>query len=205
MNQPNPIRVLRVDASARSEASVSRQVGDLLTMRMKSRDPNVEIVTRDLAEGLPFVTEEWVGANFTDPDERTAEQRRALSLSDDLVSELKDADVLVLGVPIYNFSVPASLKAWIDLIARVRETFRYTPDGPVGLLEGKKAFVVVASGGTKVGSGIDFATPYLRHVLGFLGIRDVEIVAADRLMARGEEAVAEATRQLDLLFGDRES
>lgn len=200
MNSHNVTRVLRVDASARSDASVSRRFGDLLLERMKSRDPNVEVVTRDVAEGLPFVTEEWVGANFTDPGDRTESQRSVLSLSDELVSELKAADVLVVGTPIYNFGIPASLKAWIDLIARARETFRYTPDGPVGLLEGKKAFVVVASGGTKVGSSLDFATTYLRHVLGFVGIQDLEIVAAERLMSRGDEALAEATQQLDQLF-----
>jgi FMN-dependent NADH-azoreductase len=106
-----------------------------------------------------------------------------------------DADVLVIGVPVYNFGIPASLKAWVDMIARARLTFRYTESGPVGLLRGKRAVLVVASGGTAVGSEIDFATDYLRHVLGFLGIDDVEIIAANRVMPRGEDEVLGAARR----------
>jgi FMN-dependent NADH-azoreductase len=113
---------------------------------------------------------DWVTANFTPPEERGEAERAALAESDALVAELKAADVLVIGVPIYNFGIPAALKAWVDLVARARVTFRYTEQGPVGLLTGKRAYLAVASGGTPVGSAIDFATGYLRHVLGFLGI-----------------------------------
>lgn len=196
-----PLRVLRLDASARTEDSVTRRLGDQLIERL-ARAHELQIRERNVAEGLPVVDADWVGANFTDPEERSTAQRETLELSDELVAELQQSDVLVLGVPIYNFGVPASLKAWIDLVARARETFRYTPEGPVGLLEGKRAYVLVASGGTEVGSTIDFATPYLRHVLGFLGIHDVEVVAADRLMMRSEEALGDATQSLDqLTFG----
>ncbi len=117
-------------------------------------------------------------------------------MSDSLVAELKDADVLVIGVPIYNFNVPASLKAWIDMIARARLTFRYTENGPEGLLQGKKAYLVVATGGVPVGSPVDFATPYLKHALGFIGITDVEIIAADRLNSQADEAMDSARARI---------
>ena len=99
----------------------------------------------------------------------------------ELIAELKAADVVVIGAPIYNFGIPAALKAWVDMIARARKTFRYTSEGPEGLLKGKKAYVVIASGGMPVDSDMDFATPYLRQVLGFIGITDVEVIAADAL------------------------
>lgn len=175
--------ILRIDASARKTNSVTRELTSALVKRLTDKDPNAKILTRDVSAGLPFLDEEWVGANFTDPSERNAEQQAKLSFSDTLVDELKSADTIVIGTPIYNFSVPAALKAWIDQIARARETFKYTENGPVGLLEGKKAYVLVASGGTKVGSEIDFAATYLKHVLGFVGIADVTIIAADQLMA----------------------
>jgi len=124
----------------------------------------------------------------------SAEQkhRETLGYSDELVDELKNADTLVIGVPVYNFSIAATLKAWIDMIARARLTFRYTENGPVGLLEGKKAYLVVATGGVPVGSPMDFATPYLRHALSFVGIIDVEIVAADGVNNNAEESMDRA-------------
>lgn len=121
-----------------------------------------------------------------------------LALSDTLVGELKSADTIVIGTPVYNFAVPAALKAWIDLVARARETFQYTEDGPVGLLQGKKAYVIIASGGTKVGSEIDFAGNYLKHVLGFIGITDVTIVAADQLMMEPKNREVALARTLEL-------
>ena len=197
------LRILRVDASARRTGSSSRQLGDRLVERITAASAVEPAVThRDVgagAEGLPFVDEDWVDANFTDPSERSGEQKQTLGLSDELVSELKEADVLIITSPIYNFGVPASLKAWIDLIARARETFRYTENGPVGLLEGKKAYVLMASGGTQIGSEIDFASGYLRHILGFVGIHDIEVIAADRGMARGAEALEQALAQVDEL------
>ena len=191
-----PQRILRIDSSARRTGSVTRQLGDRL-ISLLAGTTELDVTERDVSEGLPFVTEEWVGANFTDPAERSPEQRETLALSDELIAEVKQADVLLISAPIYNFGVPAALKAWIDQIARARETFRYSENGPVGLLENKKAWVLVASGGTEVGSDIDFASSYLRHVLGFIGIQDVEIVAADRLMARGEDAIAETLSALE--------
>lgn len=184
--------ILRVDASARKAGSSSRALTDALIARLA---PD-EIVTRDLTEVLPFVTEDWVGANFTDESERTDAQKAELALSDSLVDELVAADTLVIGTPIYNFAVPAALKAWIDLIARARKTFHYTANGPEGLLTDKKAYVLIASGGTEVGSDIDFASGYLRHILAFVGITDVTVIAADQQMMRGEAALDQALQKV---------
>lgn len=177
--------VLKIDASARKEGSVTRQLTDQLVTGLLERAPGARVLARDVAGGLPVIDEDWIGANFTDTAERSAEQRLKLALSDTLVNELKSADTIVLGVPIYNFGVPAALKAWIDLVARARETFRYTENGPEGLLLNKKAYIVLASGGTEAGSEIDFASGYLHHVLGFLGINDVTLIAADQLTQDG--------------------
>jgi FMN-dependent NADH-azoreductase len=182
------LRVLRVDASARFEGSVTRQLADLMLRELGERVPGLSVVRRDVAAGLPFVDAAWVGANLTEPEALNAAQRQALAKSDQLVAEVMAADVLVIATPIYNFSVPASLKAWIDQIARARLTFRYTEYGPEGLLAGKKAYIIVATGGTEVGGAIDFATPWLKFVLGFLGITDVEVIAADRGTLRGDAA-----------------
>ena len=178
--------VLLVEASARKSGSISRELAQHLLGRLRPG----RVIRRDVADGLPIITEDWVNANFTKPEDRTHEHRETLSLSDSLVDEVKTADTIVIATPIYNFSIPASLKIWIDLVARAGLTFRYTPDGPVGLLEGKKAYILVTSGGTPAGSDIDFASGYLKHVLSFIGIHDVEIIAADRLVPRPENADA---------------
>lgn len=196
------LHILRVDSSGRGEGSVTRSLADLLVQGLAERQP-VQVVNRDVAQGLPFVDADWIAANFTDPDQRDDAKRAALALSDGLVREVMDADVLVIGVPLYNFGVPASLKAWIDQVARARVTFRYTEHGPEGLLKGKKAYLVVASGGTALGGAIDFATPWIKHVLGFLGIDDVEVIAAERQMIQGDAARDQArTRIADLLAGE---
>lgn len=189
--------ILHLDASARTDGSLSRDMSARIVARLS--DPRTRILRRDLGGGLPSIDAAWVGATFTPPAERTAAQQTALALSDELVAELQAADTLVIGTPVYNFAVPAALKAWIDLVARAGVTFRYTPDGPEGLLTGKRAIVAVATGGTPVGSDIDFATGWLRHVLGFLGIADVRIVAADRAMADPEAARARAEAQIAAL------
>ncbi len=186
---PSPLRILEVSASGRSKGSVSRMLSADLVGALEARHGDIELSRRDLSRGLSFVDEAWIEANFTAPEERNASQRAALAESDALVAELEAADVLVIGAPIYNFGVPAALKAWVDMIARARRTFRYTEHGPEGLLEGKKAFVVVASGGVPVDSAVDFATPYLRQALGFVGIRDVEVIAADQLNSRADESI----------------
>ena len=187
--------ILRIDASMRHEGSTTRDLTDRIIGKLSAEGP-VQVVTRDLSEGIPFIDAAWIGANFTDPAERSDAMRARLAGSDALVAELQAADVVVIGVPVYNFGIPAALKAWVDQVARARLTFRYSENGPVGLLDGKRAILAIASGGTEVDSAIDFATPYLRHVLGFIGIHDVEIVPADRQMADPEAAKARAEAAL---------
>ena len=187
--------VLRIDASARRDGSISRELTDKVLAQLNP----ATTVTRDLADGIPLITEDWIGANFTPADQRSAAQVETLALSDELVAELKAADAIVIGVPIYNFGVPAAMKAWIDQVARAGLTFQYSETGPKGLLEGKRAIVVVASGGTEAGSAIDFASTYMRHVLGFVGITDVELVTADRLMVDAEASMKTANAQLAAL------
>lgn len=191
-------KILRIDASARKTDSVTRSLVTETVDHLSTLSA-VNVVSRDVADGLPYVDEDWIGANFTPADNRNEAQKAKLSLSDHLVAELKTADTIVIGLPIYNFGVPATLKAWIDMIARVGLTFQYTETGPVGLLEGKKALVLVASGGTQVGSSIDFATPYIKHALGFVGIHDVEIIAADALGRDAEEKRQAASEQIQTL------
>ncbi|MFV2038022.1 MAG: FMN-dependent NADH-azoreductase [Paracoccaceae bacterium] len=170
-------KILRIDASARRQGSVSRDLAD----RIIARFGDATITRRDLATPLPLIDEAWVRANNTPSDERGEDQRRTLQLSDTLVAELRAADTLVIGLPIYNFGVPAAFKAWVDLVARAGETFRYSDTGPVGLLSGKRAIVAIASGGTAVGSDTDFVSGYLRHLLAFIGITQVTFVSADQL------------------------
>ncbi len=190
------LRILEVSASARSNDSSTRTLSRDLIDALRQRHDSVDVTRRDLARGLPFVDSDWVEANFTPEEHRNAAHRDALGLSDTLVSELKQADVIVIGAPMYNFNIPASLKAWIDMIARARLTFRYTENGPQGLLDGKKAYIVAATGGVQVGSPADFATPYLRHVLAFVGIDDVEIIAADGLGGDASEAMDRARQRI---------
>lgn len=188
-------RILRIDASARRDASVSRRLTDEIVARHR----DAEIVTRDLAAPVPLIDEDWVTANFTPAADRTPAQRKKLALSDELVDELRRADVIVIGLPIYNFGVPAALKAWIDQVARAGVTFRYSEYGPKGLLEGKRAIVAVASGGTEAGSDIDFATGFIRHILAFIGITDVIFVTADRLALDADAAIASARQDIAAL------
>jgi len=191
MSAPN---ILRINSSARKDGSVSRELSELLADALAGETGNV--VVRDLADRpVPQVDADWVGANFTDPAERTDAQREILKGSDALVAELKAADQIVIGMPIYNFSIPASLKAWIDQIARARETFRYSEAGPEGLLKGKTAWIVAASGGVPLDSGVDFATPYLRQVLNFVGIADIRVIDGTRWDFR-EETDRDAIRAL---------
>ena len=178
--------ILRVDSSMRTEGSVSRDLADKLIEKLSN--DHTQVTLRDLAKGIDLIDENWIGANFTDPSERSEEQKATLAKSDELVSELHDADTIVITAPVYNFHVPAALKAWIDMVARARETFRYTENGPVGLLTGKKVYVVVTSGGTVMGSEYDFVTGYLKHVLAFIGLSDVTFIDSSGLMLDAEKA-----------------
>ena len=190
--------ILRIDASARVSGSVSRELTDHILARF-AQDGVHNVTVRDLAAGVPLIDENWIGANFTPAADRTDAQRDILSASDALVAELAAADILVIGLPIYNFGVPAAMKAWIDQVARVGLTFEYTAEGPRGLLEGKRAIIAVASGGTEAGSDFDFATGYIRHLLGFIGITDVVFVNADRMALDAEATLKSAHSAVDAL------
>lgn len=189
MNQ----QLLRVDASMRVNGSTSRKLADKLIDQLVDEN-GYSVKNRDLTKAIPFVNEAWINANFTDPSARTPDQRAVLSQSDALVTELKNADTLVIATPIYNFGVPAALKAWIDMVARARETFKYIETGPVGLLEGKNAYVIITSGGTELDTDIDFVSGWLKHVLGFIGIDDVTIINSSGLM-KGQDQVIERAEQ----------
>lgn len=169
------LNVLHINASSRYEGSLTRAVSAQLT-EILAGQYEVTVQQRDVASGLPFINEEWINANFTDPTERSDTQKQALTFSDKLINEVKAADLLVIAVPIYNFGIPAALKAWIDLVARARETFRYTENGPVGLLENKMVYLVMASGGVPLESEVDFASHYLKFFMQFIGISDVTLV-----------------------------
>ena len=180
-------KILSIQSSGRRQGSVTRDLSSAVLAQLGG-----EVTERDLTTSVPHVDGNWIAANFTPADQRTGQQSAELAYSDSLVAEVKAADVLVFGVPIYNFGVPAAFKAWFDMVARVGVTFKYTEKGPVGLLEGKRAIFVIASGGTPVGSDIDFATPWLKQALHFIGIDDVTIIAADALGQDAEAKLAAA-------------
>lgn len=181
-------KTLLVHSSARSEQSVTRGLAEDL-----ARVLGGELTQRDVSAGLPVISEGWVAARDA------GAEGEVLATSNALIEELRAHDTLIIAAPMYNFSIPASLKLWIDQIARAGETFRYTSNGPEGLLKGKKAYVVIASGGTPVEGAWDFATPYLRHVLGFIGIRNVEVIAADALGNGADKKLDAARAQIAAL------
>ncbi|MGB0964560.1 MAG: FMN-dependent NADH-azoreductase [Litorivicinus sp.] len=190
------MNVLVINSSARTQTSSSRQITQQVADSLSAKSATIH--ERDLSQGMPFVTEDWVMAGFTDPSEWTEGMQEARTTSDRLIAELKSADTLVIGAPIYNFGVPAVLKAYFDQICRAGDTFSYTENGPVGLLEGKRAFIVISSGGVPVDSPVDFATPWLRQVLNFIGITDVQVISADQQMtAEGRvDTALEAARAI---------
>jgi FMN-dependent NADH-azoreductase len=186
--------ILHITASIRSETdSISRSLGQSIVDALAAKT-GASVTTRDLAANdLPYVSAERFAANLTPASERTPEQAGLAAIADTLIAELQAADTIVIAAPVYNFGPPASLKAWADLVARAGTTFRYTATGPEGLLTGKKAYLAIATGGTPVGSDVDFMSRWLTFFLGFLGITDVAIVAADGIMgADGEAKIAAA-------------
>ena len=172
--------VLHLNASATIDGSSSRDA----TARLVQDLSPTRIISRDLAATpLPQIDATWVTTRLIPEADQSAADKAVLALSDTLIAEIKAADVIVIGMPMYNFGMPAALKAWIDLIARPKVTFAYTENGPVGLLEGKKAIVAVASGGVPVGAPMDFATPHLEQVLKFIGITDITVHTAKDVVA----------------------
>ncbi|MEM8856876.1 MAG: NAD(P)H-dependent oxidoreductase [Chloroflexota bacterium] len=169
--------ILRIDSSPRAASSISRKIADQVIGKLTSINPSAKVVVRDLeSSNVPYVTETMIGGYFTPADQRSVEMTNAIAVSENYVDELIEADTIVIGVPIYNFSVPGVFKAYVDLIARSGRTFKIGPEGYEGLLKEKKAIVIVASGGVPVDSPADFATPYIRQVLNFIGIDDITVI-----------------------------
>lgn len=191
-------KILLINSSVRRTDSVSRKVTGEFVAKWQSRHPGTVLVERDVAaQPLPHLTEQTLGAFFTPADQRTAEQAEIAKLSESLVQELFDADVIVIGAPMYNFSITSGLKAWIDHVARAGVTFKYGDAGPVGLLTGKKVYIFTATGGVYTSGpaqGMDFLGTYLRTVLGFIGLTDITFVHSEGL-AMGEVGVEKALAQ----------
>ncbi len=185
--------ILKINASVRYQDSASRQLVDALVKKVKR--PTDHIIERDLNQELHFVSEASLNAVNTETKERDSEQQELATLADTMIEELRQADTIIIGAPIYNFGPPASLKAWADLVARAGTTFNYTEKGPVGLLKNKKVYLVAVSGGTEVNSDTDFMTPWLKFFLGFIGIKNIELVAADGLLSQSGINKIEAAHQ----------
>lgn len=195
--------LLQINSSIFSSGGQSSQLSDQFVAAWHSHHPNAQVFLRDLAQApLPHLDAQRVTAFFAKPETRTPEQRAFVAESDALIDEIKQAEILVIGLPMYNFGMPSTLKAYFDHIARAGVTFRYTSNGPEGLLTGKKAYVFAARGGLYAGTPLDSQTGYVRNFLGFLGIADVEFVYAEGLNmgeANKEAALAEARQRLATL------
>jgi FMN-dependent NADH-azoreductase len=184
------MNILQINSSQRRAASQSTRLAARIAERLRAADPAATLVVRDLgARPHPVLDEDALGALFTPASQRTPEQVARVALDDALIAEIQAADVVVLGVPMYNFGVPVQLKTWIDAIARAGVTFRYTEKGPEGLLTGKTVYLVLARGGMYRDSGTDTQVPYLKTALGFLGLTDLRFIYAEGL-AMGPEAAA---------------
>ncbi|MCW5298575.1 FMN-dependent NADH-azoreductase [Herbaspirillum lusitanum] len=190
--------LLHIDSSARYAGSLTRQLSAAYVEQWQAKNAGGKVVQRDLASHiLPHITEAMIGAYFTPADQRSAEQQAIIAESDKLVDELIAADTLVIGVPMYNFAPPSAFKAWVDHISRVGRTFSYGANGPAGLLTGKRAIVILSSGGVYSegpAQPMDFNGTYIRSVLGFLGITDVELITAEGV-SMGEEKARQTVSQ----------
>jgi FMN-dependent NADH-azoreductase len=188
--------VLHINSSARLNHSNTRTIGQYLVDALGE-----PVVSRDLAQhALPPVSAEDLIAVHGSFDSERASLQAQLALSEQLISELKDADTLVLGAPMYNFGIPASLKQWIDAICRAGVSFKYTEQGPVGLLNVRRAFIITATGGTSIGSEMDFASRYLEHICRFLGIAEVFHIDASGSKGTPEQVIAQGRQQVDSLI-----
>ena len=195
------MKILQINSSARSAGANSTRLADSITTRLKAANPSAVVELRDLAANPhPVLDEAALGALFTPADQRTPEQAARVALDDALIAQVQAADAIVLGVPMYNFGVPVQLKTWIDAIARAGVTFRYTENGPEGLLKGKKVYVALARGGIYRDTPADSQVPYLKGVLGFLGMTDVEFIYAEGL-AMGPESADKAFAAAEAAIG----
>ena len=191
------MKILNIISSPREE-SFSVALANGIIQKLKAANPDAEVVTRDVATNpFPHMEEVHIQSIRTPAEEHTPEQQQAAKHSDEVIAELKAADVIIIGAPMYNFSIPSTLKAWIDHLARKGMTFRYTENGPEGLVTGKKVYVAMASGGvysSGPGAAGDFVAPYLKYVFGFMGMTDVTVLRAEGLGMPGgtDTAVAKA-------------
>jgi FMN-dependent NADH-azoreductase len=190
------MKLLRIDSSARRN-SVSRQLTGRFVEAWQQEHPDGTVIERNLATtALPHITDEWVHAVYSDPATLTTEQKLVLQLSDELVEELVQADTIVIGAPMYNFAIPAPLKAWIDQIVRVGKTVLFAEAGPQGVLKGKKVYVVTSRGGAfRPGTPterFDYQEPYLRHILAFIGLADVTFIHAENQKPGEQAEIAKA-------------
>ncbi|MBU9151709.1 NAD(P)H-dependent oxidoreductase [Burkholderia multivorans] len=195
--------ILQINSAARSQGAQSTLLSNELTAKLQQSNPGAKVVVRDLlADGLPHLDESVLGAFFTPAENRSPEQNAIVAKSDALIAELQAADIVVIGAPMYNFGISSQLKTYFDWIARAGVTFRYTENGPEGLIKGKKVYVVSARGGKYAGTPHDSQTPYLRSFLGFVGMTDVSFIYAEGLnmgpeaqsaaLAGAREAIAAA-------------
>jgi FMN-dependent NADH-azoreductase len=195
------MNILQINSSSRPDASHSSRLAASIVERLRARQLDATVTLRDLGRNpLSELDEPALQALFTPAEQRTAEQNARVAIDDALIAEIQAADVLVLGVPMYNFGVPAQLKNWIDAIARAKVTFTYSEKGPVGLLTGKKVYVALTRGGLYRNTPADTQVPYLKTVLAFLGMTDVQFVYAEGI-AMGpqaeQDALASAQAQIE--------
>ena len=188
------MKIYQIDSSARKKGSTSRALAKKLLDKIKK--PEDEVIYRDLDDEMLFVSGLTESGMNIDEKDQTEEHKKMFELSDKLVKELKDSDIIIISAPIYNYGPPATLKAWSDLAARIGETFRFKPNGRrEGLLKNKRAYLVITSGGTKLNSSEDFLTPWLKFILNFFGIEKVDIISADQMALDYEKSIKEAEKQ----------
>ena len=189
------MKIYQIDSSARKEGSSSRALAKKLLDKIKK--PNDEIIYRDLDDEMVFVSGLTESGMKIDKKDQTEHHKKMFELSDKLVKELKESDVIIISAPIYNYGPPATLKAWSDLAARVGETFKFKPDGRrEGLLKNKRAYLVITSGGTKLNSKEDFLTPWLKFILEFFGIEKIDIICADQMALDYDKSIRDAEEQI---------
>ena len=190
------MKIYQIDCSARKKGSASRDLAKKLLDKIKKKED--KIIYRDLDDEMLFVAGLTESGMSIPENERTEHHKKMFELSDKLVKELKDSDIIIISTPIYNFGPPATLKAWSDLTARVKSTFKYSPDGKqMGLLENKKVYLVITSGGTRVESKDDYLTPWLKHVLNFFGIKSIHIISADQMSIDYKGSVKKAEEEIN--------
>ena len=190
------MKIYQIDSSARKEGSTSRALAKKLLNKIKK--PEDEIIYRDLNDEMVFVTGLTESGMNIDQKDQNENHKKMFKLSDQLVKELKESDIIIISSPIYNYGPPATLKAWSDLAARVGETFRFKPNGRrEGLLKNKRAYLIITSGGTKLNSSEDFLTPWLKFILNFFGIEKIDIICADQMALDYEKSIKEAEKQIE--------